>query len=208
MPVGGKYLLPREGKIILLLLLLMAAICWYQAAWLVSSGIVLFAVFLTFLFRQRLTKVPSAPLAIVSPIDGVIVAIENTTDPWLKRDAIKVRIKMGYLDVHTIRSPIEGKIQDLWRDKFLGKFSGRRYTCWIQTDEQDDVVMSFCLGAAAPFVKTNFTTGQRVGQGHPAGFLYLSGLVELYLPNNTNHDLKVGQRLQAGADILGQFVHD
>ncbi len=207
MPASNFPRLPASRPI-LLLLVLVAVLCWHQAGGLSASAILLLALLLAALSRRPPVSVPAVPLAIVSPVDGLIVGREDAGDPWLKRDALKLSLHLGWLDAPTLRSPIEGKVMQLWRSRRPDTFSGRRYTCWIQTDEQDDVVVSFALGMAAPLVKMQFITGQRVGQGNVVGFLYFSGRVDLYLPANTCHDLAPGHRLRAGRDILGRFVHD
>src|SRR5690242_5848243 len=42
----------------------------------------------------------SGPKSIVSPADGRVVAVEETTDPYLDRKALKVSVFMNVFNVH------------------------------------------------------------------------------------------------------------
>jgi phosphatidylserine decarboxylase len=168
------------------------------------AGIILPVAFVS---RDPIRQVPSAPLAIVSPASGKVVAIEKVSDKWLKRPAIRVRIQMSFLDVHIIRSPIEGKIRNQWTSN--GEETGvkRRYTYWIRTDENDDVIYSIAVGARAPFLKINLRCGERVGQGQKAGYVYFNGIFDVLVPEQTKMDLAVGDIVNSGSSILAHIIH-
>ncbi len=60
----------------------------------------------------------------------------------------------------------------------------------------------------APYVGMMIHAGERVGQGQECGFLYLAGMVEIYASDNSRMTVKKGDRIVAGADILGHLVHN
>lgn len=75
--------------------------------WLPALVVATVIVIVAYLFRDPICTIPSAPLAIVSPVSGHIESIEKTSDTYLNRQAIRIRIHMSYLDTHILRSPIE-----------------------------------------------------------------------------------------------------
>jgi len=161
-----------------------------------------------YVFRNPVRLICSAPLAVVSPASGKIKLISKVHDQWLSRNAIKIQLKLSVWDVHSLCSPVEGKVVNEWSSECEEPGFNRRYSYWLQTDEGDDVVISLLLGNKSPFVKMLLRTGERAGQGQPCGFLYYVGKVEIYLPENAQIDAKVGTRLCSGIDILGRFVHN
>ena len=161
-----------------------------------------------YLFRVPACQVPSAPLAVLSPANGEIIALEPVEDPWLKRTATRCRIRMSFWHVHRLRSPIEGKIRNQWASNGGGEAGvRRRYTYWIQSDEGDDIIFSVATGRLAPFTRITLRCGERTGQGQPCGYLYFTGCLDVLFPEHTRIDLKVGQVVDAGESVLGQFIH-
>ena len=69
---------------------------------------------LLFLFRDFSRVVPSDPLAVVSPLDGKVLKVEEAYDPYLKRVAQCIHLKQGVLGEYNVHSPCEGKVENLW----------------------------------------------------------------------------------------------
>ena len=76
---------------------------------------------LGYLFRDRPPKVPPKPLAVISPVDGIIIGIETKNDPYTQQPMIQIQMSKGYFDVMAIRSPIEGKIIKQWFGTVVAK---------------------------------------------------------------------------------------
>lgn len=201
-------IIAREVRPYLLILLLSAIILKVYLGWipaLMAFGVILPV---AYIFRDPFCTVPSAPLAIVSPVNGEIIGIDNVEDRWLNRKAIKIRIKMTLWDVHVLRSPIEGKIRNQWAEKGDEAHILKRYTYWIQTDEQDDIVYSIATGKFAPFLRIGLRCGERTGQGQKSGYLYFSGVVDVLVPEFSRIQLNVGDRADCGSTVLAQIIHD
>ncbi len=129
------------------------------------------------------------------------------TDPWLDREALRCRIQMSLLDVHSLRSPIEGKVMNQWSSKPQEPGIRRRYTYWIRTDEGDDVTLSLGTGVSGLMVRLNLQSGDRIGQGQPCGFLYFAGVIDVYMPESTRLEVKEGARIDSGTGIIGKLLH-
>jgi phosphatidylserine decarboxylase len=171
-------------------------------AWLALAG-------MTCLFRDPVREVPSSPLAVVSPVDGSVLRVEDSPDPWLRRDMIRIVVKTGFTDVYSLRGPTEGKILQHWSERPGDGATGipRQYAYWLQTDEEDDVVFAMSSRLAFPGFSCSAHVGERVGQGQRIGYLYFGAEVDLYLPQGSTVGVIVGDRVLAGSSVLGSFVH-
>jgi len=65
-------------------------------------------------FSRSAAQVPGDAHTVVSPADGRIVAVERARDPYLERNAIKVSVFMNVFNVHSNRSPVDGRVQKRW----------------------------------------------------------------------------------------------
>lgn len=203
---NGHQFIARSMLPVLVLLLLAAILALYYYGWFPFILISVVFLALCFISRDPRREVPSSPLAILSPASGRITAIEQETDPWLKRPAVRYRINMSLWDVHSLRSPTEGKVMNEWAAAEPGP-GRRRYTYWIQTDEGDDIVLSLIMGMSSLIVRLTPRTGDRVGHGQALGFLFFAGVVEVYAAENSKILAEPGTGVKSGSDILGQFVH-
>lgn len=198
----------RHGWPLLTLLLLLAVLARMYVGWAPAVVLLALAVVAAFLFRDPRRVIPPVPLAVVSPASGELAAVDTVYDPWLKRQAVRCGVRMYLWDVHSLRSPIEGKVMDQWTARNPEPGVRRRYTYWIRTDEGDDVTLSIAAGWLGLLPRIHLYCGERAGQGHPCGFLFFAGLVEVYVPENTRLEVKPGQHVDSGAVILGRLVHN
>ena len=207
---GGidQHLLAREGWWIVVVLALLTFTGYiYLPSWLALSFLLLLLI-ASFILRNPIINIPAIPVAVVSPANGRLVSVEKTFDPRLSREAIRMQISTGILDVHSVRSPVEGKIMNEWSSDCDVPAFNRRYSYWFQTDEGDDVVVSLLLGKRSPFTRMFIRSGERIGQGEYGGYLYFAGMVEIFMPANARIEANPGDRVRAGVDILGVFVHE
>jgi phosphatidylserine decarboxylase len=196
----------REVRLALVVLLLLAISAKVLIAWHVGLLLLLLTAPFIYIFRDPVCRIPSAPLGILSPAAGILESVETVTDPWLNRTAKRCRIRMSFLDVHTLRSPTEGKVRNQWVSNTDEPGLKRRYTYWIQSDEGDDVVLSVAIGPQAPFTRIDLHCGERTGQGQRVGYLYFVGTIDILLPERTRIDLKPGDAVNSGSSIMGQLI--
>ncbi len=198
-PEGWRYIIP----------ILLAALVgqFFLQLW----AIFLWLLFLIslFLFRDPIRHCPAAPLAIVSPVHGTIIEVGLKHDPFLNREANFMRIEMPFYTIFSIRSITEGKVMKQWNQaRNVDNNSCPCFAIWIQTDEQDDVVLVLRPGRWLHRIKSYFIIGERVGQGHRMGFVLFGSIIDVYIAKTASVELEKGTKVSAGTDILAQLVHN
>ena len=160
------------------------------------------------LYRDPRRGVPSAPLGLVSPVDGVVTRMELTNDPYLKRESLCVSLQMYWYGVYALRSVTEGKIMQHWLHHPDDHEQGHlQHAIWIQTDEGDDVVVALHAGGHFRRMHCYANTGERIGQGKRCGFIPFGTIVDIYLPTKARSTLSVGDKVNGGSDLIAEFVH-
>jgi phosphatidylserine decarboxylase len=164
-----------------------------------------------FMYRDPPRKIPSTPLAIVAPVDGRIVAIDKAQDPFAERESTRLVIAMNLLGIYSARSPTEGKIVNQWHGSHATEQSALHlavggFAQWIQTDEGDDIVMVMRQRSRVQAPRCYAHSGERVGQGQRCGFVPLGAEVEVLIPASSRIDVKLGDTLRAGSDIIATLI--
>lgn len=208
MPSNTYPLIAREGWPILFLLASLYLVCYLFIS--DSLAYVFFLAFIVslYLLRDPSRPIPSIPLAIVSPVHGRIVAIDEMENCWLKRPAKRIRIKMSPWDIYSLRSPTEGKIMDQWSKSKKEGMTSPEYAYWIQTDENDDIVTALRFDKSQYFYKLYLQSGHRVGQGQRCGYLFLGATVDVFVPTNVKQLVEVGQWVESGSSTLVHLIHN
>ena len=166
-----------------------------------------------FLFRDPDREIPSLPLAIVSPADGTVVSVESIEDPYIKRPAICITIKMSFWGTYVTRSPTEGKVMERWFQaphSSPGSDPGSdiaSYGLWVQTDEQDDIVLVMTRRSAINRPHCYVQSGERIGQGQRCGVIRFGSDIQVYVPSNSKIAVQVGDKIRAGSDVIATLVH-
>ena len=209
MPSNTYPFIAREGWYLLVIVAVLAIFVYvYFGFAFIYPEIIIIFLFL-FLLRDPPRTVPSIPLGLVSPIHGKVMSVMSIDDPWISRKATRIRMRMSLFDIYSLRSPIEGKLMKQWALSPCEEFPDRNFVFWIKTDEGDDVVMEIHLNMiTAPIFRFYIHAGERVGQGQRCGFLYLGGLVDVWVPENCNINVESGSKILAGSDIIAKLIHN
>ncbi|MDW3094243.1 MAG: phosphatidylserine decarboxylase [Gammaproteobacteria bacterium] len=158
-----------------------------------------------FFIRDFHRDIPPIPLAIISPVDGVVTAIKEVQNPFIDQSSFCYTIEQSHWGEFNMHSPIEGKVEQLWvREPSHNK---KALVFWVRTDELDDVVTHVLLESTLQHASTALHPGERVGQGRRCGFVAVGCKVNIYLPKNVKQIAAPGDRVTAGKNILSQFIH-
>ena len=196
----------EEAKPTVLVVLAIAVIITALAHYWVALAVWLLFVFIVLVFRDFPRTIPSYPLANVSPVDGRVVGVGIKRDPFLDREALRVRLHQSVLGEFNVHCPAEGKVQGRWYPGDGGNNASAALALWIQTDEQDDIVVAVDRESFPRFTRCRVQPGERVGQGQRCGFIGFGRCVDVYLPVSARSEVKPGQRVLAGSAIIGTLT--
>ncbi len=202
---AGRYpYFSRVGWPPLLALIALALLVGKLAGWGWSLPFWLACVIVIYLYRDPHREIPSSPLAVVSPADGVVRSVDEINDPYLERDAVRLDIQMSHAGVYSTRSPVEGKILE---PKNSVNGDDQPHGVWLKTDEDDDLVVVMHRGLLRNLPRCYVRVGERVGQGQRCGYIQTGGRVEVYLPRHSRVQVSSGSRVKAGSDVIATLVH-
>ena len=197
----------REGWPFMLPVILAGAAAWYSLGLYWILPFIPLGLLVLFMFRDPHRRIPASPLAVVSPVDGRVSAIEHVHDPYLDRQALRVQIDMFRTGVYTARSPVEGKILEPSADNRARLPPKAPHGVWVRTDEGDDLVVVMNRGPLGNAPRCMVGYGERVGQGQRCGYLHLGGRIQLYLPESARVLVNINDQLRGGQDAVAQLVH-
>jgi len=166
----------------------------------------IFLIFVIYFFRDPKREIPiNEKGVIVSPADGKVLKIEKKDKMW------RIVIFLSLFDVHRIRMPFKGKIKKIeevgssffpaYQEK---AFSNKGKKIYVETDKED-YFFYLLTGIIARRVKVEIKEGDFVNTGEKIGFIYFGSRVELFLPENVQIYLKVGQKVRGGETIVGKW---
>lgn len=182
--------------------------------WLVY--IISFILFITILqfFRSPIRKWTQSDKHIICPADGKVVVIEETEETeYFKDKRVQVSIFMSPINVHVNRNPISGivKFVKYHKGKYLvawdpkSSTDNERTTIVIESKEGVPVLFRQIAGALARRIVWYVKEGDEVKQGDQFGFIKFGSRVDVFLPLGTKVNVKIGDTVQGGITVLGEF---
>ncbi len=207
MPSNRYPIIAREAWPLLLLLSVLAVLAQFLAGPAAFLVLVLLLMAAVFLFRDPAREIPANPLAVVSPVHGVVTLIEEAEEARLHSRARRIRIDMRPHDIYSLRSPIEGKVMEQWCSRPDANEPNRHMDFYIQSDEGDKVVMAIRHRHAMPRFHLYLRSGERVGQGQRCGYLYFGAVIDVFLPLDCKVLVETGQSVNSGSSMLARLIH-
>lgn len=165
-------------------------------------------------FRDPDRVIPVEKGAVVSPADGkVIIAGPVSGSPLLSGDFVKISIFMSVFNVHVNRIPYNGQVKQI--DYYPGKFFSANLDKASDQNEHNAVLIEMedgkpmCVvqiaGLIARRIICHIKPGDQVIRGQRFGLICFGSRLDVYLPSDINLKVAVGDKVQAGTTILGQF---
>jgi len=210
----------KEGyKIIVVSLLLsIAGILlsekFIELVWVVKSIQILILAFLIIIlqfFRNPRRNTILNEKHIIAPVDGKVVVIEEVEETeYFKDKRLQVSIFMSPINVHVTRYAMSGTVN--YSKYHPGKYlvawhpkastENERTTIVLENKTFGQVLYRQIAGALAKRIVNYATEGQEVVQGADAGFIKFGSRVDLFLPLNTTIDVKIGDKVKGGEQIV------
>ncbi|MBZ4653136.1 MAG: psd [Peptococcaceae bacterium] len=179
----------------------------------------LFVIFTLYFFRNPERCVECKTEDVVSPADGVILAVEEVReDRFLNGPAVKVSIFLNIFNVHVNRSPIAGKVAYVFYQagKFLPAFKGhashlneRNYVGIVsENNPRNRVLVVQITGFIARRIVCWVKEGEVLQQGERFGLIKFGSCTEVYLPKGSHIFVQKGQKVRGGETIIGRFYNE
>ncbi|MDG2194566.1 MAG: phosphatidylserine decarboxylase family protein [Polaribacter sp.] len=184
-------------------------IMWLQKT--IQVILILFFVIVLQFFRNPARNTTQNDNHIIAPVDGKVVVIEEVFEPeFFKDKRLQVSIFMSPLNVHVTRYALSGlvKYSKYHPGKYLvawhpkASTENERTTVVIENDVFGHVLYRQIAGALAKRIVNYAAEGERAEQGADAGFIKFGSRVDLYLPLNTKIDVKIGDVVKGGEQIV------
>src|SRR5690554_2507372 len=212
----------KEGhKIILVTLIVIVALFLLTDSFVTISLLnkLLMIVFLVFLililqfFRNPKRFTHRNDNAIISPVDGKVVVIEEVFEKeYFKDKRLQVSIFMSPINVHVTRYPIGGKV--LFSKYHKGKYlvawhpkaseENERTTVVVENVSYGKVLYRQIAGALAKRIVNYAKIDQTVLQGEDSGFIKFGSRVDVFLPLDTNIKVQLNQKVRGGETIIAE----
>jgi phosphatidylserine decarboxylase len=172
-------------------------------------------------FRDPRRTLPADPSAIVSPADGVVVAIgpalpppETSLAPDVTAGMTRVSIFMNVFNVHVNRSPIAATIAAIhykpgkFFNASLDKASEHNERCSLTLRLADGatMVVTQIAGLIARRIVCRVKDGRSLATGERFGLIRFGSRVDVYLPAGITPLVAIGQRSVAGETILATLA--
>ena len=172
--------------------------------------LIVFVLILQF-FRNPKVQTNSNKNYILSPVDGKIVIIDKVYEPeFFKDERLQVSIFMSPLNVHVTRYPISGKVVFskyhpgkylvAWHPKSSTK--NERTTIVVENKTFGKILYRQIAGAVAKRIVNYAKISENVIQGEDAGFIKFGSRIDLFLPLNTEVNVKINQKVKGGITVI------
>ncbi len=166
-----------------------------------------------YFFRIPKRKFDIKNNTIYSPCDGKVVVIEKTKETEFYNDIkLQVSIFMSPLNIHNNLYPISGlvtytkyhpgKFLFAWKPK--ASIDNERSTIVIE-NKKISVLCRQIAGALARRIVTYSKSNEQVNAADEIGFIKFGSRVDLFLPLETEINVKIGEKVVGGQSIIGKY---
>ncbi|HEY4284892.1 MAG TPA: phosphatidylserine decarboxylase family protein [Chthoniobacterales bacterium] len=201
-----------EARWIFTILVVLIIASWIFIPWLALLFVILALYTLAF-FRDPDRIAPNDDNAVLAAADGTVTDIvEIEESEILKTKTRRVGIFLSIFNVHTNRTPIDGRV--IYRQHRKGLcLDARRADCseknesmtWAFQNAKTTIVVRQLTGAIARRIVGWANVGQELRRGERFGMIRFGSRTEVYLPLNAEVVVKVGDHVSAGSTIIGRL---
>lgn len=170
--------------------------------------------FICAFFRDPDRAIPNGEGVLVSPADGKVVAIDTVSGtPHFDGQCRRIGIFMNIFNVHVNRAPHEGELTDLAyqpgrfmpADKAKAATDNEHNAMTVRTESGREICFVQIAGLVARRIICHVQPGDRLARGQRIGLICFGSRVDVYLPMDTEIQVRVGDKLRAGTSIIGAF---
>ena len=179
--------------------------------YLITATLIVLLVLILQFFRNPSRIAPNDTGAIVSPVDGKVVVIEEVFEKeYFKDKRLQVSVFMSPLNVHVTRYPGAGQVtfSKYHPGKYLVAWhpkaseENERTTVVVKTEKFGEVMHRQIAGALAKRIVNYAEEGDEVTQGGESGFIKFGSRVDIYLPIGTKIAVELNQKVKGASSII------
>lgn len=165
-------------------------------------------------FRVPSRNTPLDVLNILSPADGRVVAIEQTTeDEYFKDERLQISIFMSIWNVHVNWHPISGTVEYFKHHpgKYLiakhpkSSLKNERTSIAIKQDDDKRIMVRQIAGAVARRIVSYIAPNESVNQASQLGIIKFGSRVDIFLPLNVQLNVKIKDKVKGKKTILAHW---
>lgn len=184
---------------------------WLRYA-LMGGFLVLLILILQF-FRNPKRNFTADPTAVLSPVDGKVVVIEEVEEPeYFQGKRRQVSVFMSPLNVHVTRYPVGGEV--VYSKYHPGKYlvawhpkaseENERTTVVVKSEKFGDVLYRQIAGALAKRIVNYAKEGESAEQTADSGFIKFGSRVDVFLPLDAKIEVSLNQKVKGGLTVLAR----
>ncbi len=209
-----------DGYIFITIFLLITLVLFLFSTALGFLGVAC-SIWCVYFFRNPSRMVPIKKGLAISPADGIIQSIKETSiikdfeEEFSKNEKmIRVSIFLNIFNVHVNRIPTNGKILKLnynpgkFFNASLDKASihNERQSILIQSsDSEKKIILVQIAGLIARRIVCNLEEDTNVTAGETFGIIRFGSRLDLYLPKDSDIRVAVGQTVIAGETVISDL---
>ncbi|HST01145.1 MAG TPA: phosphatidylserine decarboxylase [Usitatibacter sp.] len=202
-----------EGIPYLAVLLIAAtAVATFWGWWSVPLWLAFF--FVLQFFRDPPRVIPQGEGLVLCPADGRVIVVGEAPDPYRGGvKSLKVSIFMNVFNVHSQRSPVDGRIREMVYSK--GLFVNAAFDKASSDNERNALVLTLdngveisCVqvaGLIARRILCYVKVGERLARGQRYGFIRFGSRVDVYLPPASRPRVAIGDKVKASSTVLAEL---
>ncbi len=181
---------------------------WMVFAW-VSFALTLF---ICWFFRDPDRAIPKDEKSLISPADGKVIVVEKQPGcEYLTGPCIKISIFMNVFNVHVNRVPFDGVVQKIRYSpgKFINasfdkaSVHNERNALIVKTSNGKDYAVVQIAGLIARRIVNCVTEKEKITKGDRYGMIRFGSRLDLYLPDDFEVSVHVGEKTKAGSTVIG-----
>jgi len=179
---------------------------WLWLGWpLVAVGL-----FALFFFRNPDRLCDHSADVACSPADGKVIVVRSAPEDLSERGLPRqISVFMSVFDVHVNRAPVDGELVDYQYNKGR-KFSAFKEKASLENEQNLSVwegplgriALKQIAGLVARRIVFDHQPGDTVNRGDRIGLIRYGSRVDIFLPDNAQVLVRVGDRVRAGESPL------
>jgi phosphatidylserine decarboxylase len=165
-------------------------------------------------FRDPDRVIPDQAGGIVSPADGKVILVGKVDrTSFYDGSCQKISIFMSVFNVHVNRIPFDGSVKEVRHrsGKFLAanldkaSLQNEHNAVFLETEDGHRLCVVQVAGLIARRIICKIQPGDPMIRGQRYGLICFGSRLDVYLPEDVEIKVAVGDNVRAGASIIGQF---